>query len=603
MPNLGNTSKGPLPLIIGVIGHQDLREKDYESLKARIHEIFHELDIIYPHTPVIVLSALTEGAERLVARVALDLEHSLIAVLPMGQDFYEMDHSSPESRAELTELHRRAIKCIPLESEFSDAEIQQPGEPRNQQLAKAMAYIVRHCQLLIAIWDGVDTGVTGSIAQGVRFNLEGIPHQYAPLLSSLDPVESCPVYHILTPTLRNPEPEGQALTLYKQFPETYETEKAAETVYKNLYHRINSLNKDALRLRNQPAVQMTSRQFQILPKEVMATLPPSLKESLNKLLDYYELVDVLAIDFQKKTLWSFYGLLVTGILAAVFFAIYAHILPEMSCFLDLNLFCLVLAYGVYYCAKFYDYENKYFDYRALAEGLRVQLFWKFAGIQDSVADHYLRKQRSELDWVRNAIRNWWLLSIENCSHAEISAQANLDRSSSLVLKYWIQDQKTYFVKASKQNSDRAKFLEKGIQWLIPMSVVLTVALAFVFIPDPWLTSIRGLTNIREGLTSIRKWIHEGNGHGLAIVVIAFPTIVAAIFSWIADKRALSDHAKQYKRMDILFEKANTQLGDHIEQKNYSEAQKLIKSVGEEALAENGDWVLLHRERPLDVFKE
>ena len=48
-----------------------------------------------------------------------------------------------------------------------------------------------------------------------------------------------------------------------------------------------------------------------------------------------------------------------------------------------------MAYTLYLWAKWWgDYDNKYFDYRALAEGLRVQIFWRIAGLRDSVADHY-----------------------------------------------------------------------------------------------------------------------------------------------------------------------------------------------------------------------
>ena len=33
-----------------------------------------------------------------------------------------------------------------------------------------------------------------------------------------------------------------------------------------------------------------------------------------------------------------------------------------------------------------------------------------------------------------------------------------------------------------------------------------------------------------------------------------------------------------------------------------EAQELLIELGKEALGENGDWMLLHRERPLEVPK-
>ena len=44
-----------------------------------------------------------------------------------------------------------------------------------------------------------------------------------------------------------------------------------------------------------------------------------------------------------------------------------------------------------------------FDYRALAEGLRVQVYWILAGLNKSVPASYLHRQRGEMDWFRRAI--------------------------------------------------------------------------------------------------------------------------------------------------------------------------------------------------------
>jgi len=44
------------------------------------------------------------------------------------------------------------------------------------------------------------------------------------------------------------------------------------------------------------------------------------------------------------------------------------------------------------------------DCRALAEGLRVQFYWNLAGLGESVSSNYMHRQRSELDWIRGAIR-------------------------------------------------------------------------------------------------------------------------------------------------------------------------------------------------------
>jgi hypothetical protein len=55
---------------------------------------------------------------------------------------------------------------------------------------------------------------------------------------------------------------------------------------------------------------------------------------------------------------------------------------------------------------FYRYsssEAHRYDYRALAEALRVQIYWAAAGLNRSVPANYLQRQRSEMVWVRRVI--------------------------------------------------------------------------------------------------------------------------------------------------------------------------------------------------------
>lgn len=45
-------------------------------------------------------------------------------------------------------------------------------------------------------------------------------------------------------------------------------------------------------------------------------------------------------------------------------------------------------------------EEKRYDYRALAEALRVQIYWSVAGLNRSVAHDYMQRQKDELNWIR-----------------------------------------------------------------------------------------------------------------------------------------------------------------------------------------------------------
>jgi hypothetical protein len=75
-----------LPLVIGVTGHRDLRDEDVARLEAEVAGVIAGLRRDYldgdGETPIIVLSALAEGADRLLARVAL-ARARLIAPLPL----------------------------------------------------------------------------------------------------------------------------------------------------------------------------------------------------------------------------------------------------------------------------------------------------------------------------------------------------------------------------------------------------------------------------------------------------------------------------------------------------------------------------------------
>jgi len=55
-------------------------------------------------------------------------------------------------------------------------------------------------------------------------------------------------------------------------------------------------------------------------------------------------------------------------------------------------------------------------------------------------------------------------------------------------------------------------------------------------------------------------------------------------------------------MSVFFNRAKIHLEKLIGENRLSEAQSFIGELGREALAENGDWILTHRDRPLEVPK-
>lgn len=565
-------SHGPLPLVVGVTGHRDLRPEDRPALEGLVRDIFDDLRKRCPTTPILLLSSLAEGADRLVARVALDAGARLVVPLPLPQEEYEKDFTTPESRAEFAELLRRAEQVLelPLVEGNTPESIREPSEPRNRQYGAAGAHLARHSQILIALWDGVEAAGTGGTAQIVHFQLDGVPPPYAPPRNPLDPPQSGPVYHILTPRQSNPNPNGPALTLQKRYPVGLEPD-APTAAYERVYARMDTFNRDAVRLSTPLADYLTGSENGLLPADAVASLPSGLRQ----FLACFARADVLAIHFQRAALRVLMLLLAMVFLAA-FFTSVADPLNDALWGRVLYVVMLGMAYLVLTLAAWADFESRYLDYRALAEGMRVQLFWRLAGLSDSVADHYLRKQRSVLDWIRDAVRVWNL-------GVEPDRSGKLD----LVLTCWVRAQHAYYVRAAHRDRWRLAWL-RGVGHAFFVAGIL------------WAIGKIALGSVHPRIDALGLSFWQADLLHMLVVLVSLAPILAALLYGYAKTRALSEHAQQYTRMAQLFARAEELLSGLLKAGRSGEARQLVLDLGKEALMENSDWVQLHRERPMQV---
>jgi len=197
------------PLVFGVTGHRDLRDEDIAALEQKVRDIFDDFRAKYPSTPFLLLSPLAEGADRLVARVALGSGARLIAPLPLPQSLYETDFETPESIAQFRELLASADESFALDLLANEDTVRPKGPLRDKEYEKVGKYIARESQVLIALWDGTDPAKVGGTAAIVRFQTEG------PDRGPCDwfPPELFPVYHIITPRVSNGKTPIDALQL------------------------------------------------------------------------------------------------------------------------------------------------------------------------------------------------------------------------------------------------------------------------------------------------------------------------------------------------------------------------------------------------------
>lgn len=562
------------PLVIGVTGHCALREEDRPALEGNVREILTELRNNWRDTPLILVSALAEGADRLVAKVALspNLKTRLIVPLPMPIDQYEQDFKGA-SLEEFRTLLAQANAYFELHPvhENPPESIPPKGPERDRRYELVGKFMAQQCQILIALWDGLDSRKVGGTSSVVHIQLEGVPPTDP---YSLEDREGFPVYHVLTPRPNNPHPQGELLRCHAIYPKIFGgNEVRAKKYYSNMFARLNEFNRYVAHPGRALAKEIRNSRNNLFDPEPNEELPTEMGPALNR----YAVADALAVRFQR-CLNCVQALLHAGTFFAFFcFLLFVHGESHWLGFLWLSFGVVIALLGLEYWSRKRILDTRHEDYRAMAEGLRVKFFWKRALINDSIIDHYLGKHRSELDWIRNGFRGW-NVSEQSEDHVKLDSLDAEEHRKRLgfLRKHWIDRQRAYFLRAGQRNHKSDKCFE--LLGLIFMLAVFAMGLGLIY-------------------TAV--WRCGAHRDEMAIALEAFLAI-AALLHHFNNRMGYAEYAKQYERMASLFAHGSNRLGQFLEQKDYKKAQGVVLRIGHEALTENGDWVLLRRERPLEI---
>lgn len=128
-------------LTVGVTGHRLLER--VETLREAAERAFDIIKELHPERHPCFISQLAEGADRVVARIALERRFDLAAILPFPRDEFVKDFGSQESRAEFDELAANAhVEELPMPAE------------RTSGYAAAGHRMLDRAHVLIALWDG-----------------------------------------------------------------------------------------------------------------------------------------------------------------------------------------------------------------------------------------------------------------------------------------------------------------------------------------------------------------------------------------------------------------------------------------------------------------
>jgi hypothetical protein len=169
----------PLPklvLRIGITGHRpnNLHDEDIEAIRTRIQMVLtfirdtldtlqlNATDSVYSEDASVLrlISPLAEGSDRLFVEAAncLGGRFDLQCPLPFAQEEYENDFVSEQSRTQFRNFLSNATAVLELDGS--------PNMQRRDQAYEAVGRMVlNHSDVVIAVWDGVESNQRGGTSQ------------------------------------------------------------------------------------------------------------------------------------------------------------------------------------------------------------------------------------------------------------------------------------------------------------------------------------------------------------------------------------------------------------------------------------------------------
>lgn len=567
-----------ISILIGITGHRDIPASGHASVQKAIEQIIKNISSENPHTPITFVSPLAEGADRVAAQAALDCGCELVVPLPMEEETYLQDFGTEASRAEFQTLKGKASEVYTLPEPLVPEAYR---NERSRYYAHVGAYIARYCQVLIAVWDGEQGEGVGGTAEIVKYALTGemecLPDDYVNARLGMELVDTSPVYHVVVPGRLKDGPVDRSLQIRRLFAADYVRSSRSSGYRREQKKRFDKLcndlddcNRDVATIIAKAPPDLQLQESRILSPLRLKDLPPA----ITSLFGYFVNTDHLAIHYQQQTMRIVFTIYALALLLVA--SIGVSQTPGMAApGMTVYVLALGAAYGVFLWGKRRKYQIKFLDYRALAEGLRVQIYWRLLEwvapsrrpYRMQVADHYLRRQQNELVWICETIR---MLSMPKYDD---QLSANIQSIIACVVENWIHGQEKYFIKSMQRDLGRSRLFNHASIGFFVGSMIVGAGIVYSEFVAP-IYDIDTLVEIASALAAI-----------------------AALCRAVIFTMGYKEHAKQYGRMAEIFGRA-VAMSENID--TPEKLTVLAEELGWEALMENADWLVLHRERPIEV---
>jgi len=559
-------------LTIGVTGHRDLLADEVPALKEKVRDFFLQLESDYPDLDLQLITPLAEGSDRLVADVASEMGINLIVPLPMPQTEYEQDFSSADAvqafRDSLDSARVIHLRTLP---EAQGRAV--TSEDRDRQYAQLGVFISNHSQILLALWDGKPSTATGGTAGVVEYHLTAVMPGFSVAEESpnlLADNENDLAYHIVCSRDRaDGQPKDGLQPLQTAWVTAHFGLEAGNHMpleYEVMLHRLQDFDRDEEKYR----AAIADEGADLLESAPDLELPIGTRA----IADQHRVADWLAIHFQKRISLGLVAIHSIAVLIGMIFILYSEF-DGLDFLVNFFLFAFVAGFVLFKVGERRQWHRKHLDYRALAEGLRVQFYWSLAGVIDVQSaefayDNFLQKQDVDLGWIRHVMRN-------------VSLSRSRDQIPPLewvdwVIEQWVGDesgktgQLSYYRRKELEKAKRFKrttYMGRAALW-VGILIAIVLAIAGMDMSD--------------------------NQRNILLVLMGTFPLIAGVRDAYSHKKAEKELIKQYRFMSGILSNARRLL-DSSDDPEFR--RRVLRALGNAALEEDAEWILMHRERPLE----
>jgi hypothetical protein len=168
--------KTKLTFNVGFTGHRNLPNADTDILIKQVDSVLNKIKTVAEEVQLNnqglflegsaelrVLSMLAEGADRLFTQCGLGLGYHFQCALPMKREKYETDFETVESKEAFSRLLAKAESVLKIE---------ECTEVRSRAYQDCGHVILGQSDILVAIWDGKDSGKVGGTSDLIAFAMQ-----------------------------------------------------------------------------------------------------------------------------------------------------------------------------------------------------------------------------------------------------------------------------------------------------------------------------------------------------------------------------------------------------------------------------------------------